>query len=297
MLAPKYYKKFHCIADKCRHSCCVGWEIDVDERMLAVYGAVTGELGEEIRRGIRVGKEGASFAMCADGRCPMLDERGLCRIISGLGEGYLCDICREHPRFYHTAGGHLEVGIGAACEEAARLILSENEYGKMVSVAVKEGENTPVPVDFDSVRVRNALFGVLSDNTVPYEERLLRLGSLCGGEAFSAADLVALLSRLEYLNEEHRSLFLEFCEPPCPEGECAERAERFLAYLIYRHVSPKECEADAEAALFAALQMERLFRYLSCVRGLSFVESAVTVSEEMEYSEENTAALQSACPR
>ena len=25
---PSYYKDFKCIADKCRHSCCIGWEID-----------------------------------------------------------------------------------------------------------------------------------------------------------------------------------------------------------------------------------------------------------------------------
>ena len=31
LIAPDYYNKFSCIADKCRHSCCVGWEIDIDE--------------------------------------------------------------------------------------------------------------------------------------------------------------------------------------------------------------------------------------------------------------------------
>ena len=30
LYAPGYYKRFACIASKCRHSCCVGWEIDID---------------------------------------------------------------------------------------------------------------------------------------------------------------------------------------------------------------------------------------------------------------------------
>ena len=30
IIAPDYYREFHCIADKCRHSCCIGWEIDID---------------------------------------------------------------------------------------------------------------------------------------------------------------------------------------------------------------------------------------------------------------------------
>ena len=295
MFAPKYYPKFHCIADKCRHSCCVGWEIDVDERMQAVYGALSGEIGKEIRDGIRVSEEGACFVLRADGRCPMLDERGLCRIISGLGEGYLCDICREHPRFYHTAGGRLEVGVGAACEEAARLILSEDGYGDMMEIEEEENKTAPVLGDFDVLKVREALYGILSDRTLAYGERLVRLGSFVGGRVLTDAELVALFSRLEYLDEAHRGLFLSFREPPTPSPESAVCAERFLAYLIYRHVSAQRDETGAVAALFAALHLERIFRYLTDVRGLSPVESAVMLSEEIEYSEENTEAFYRAC--
>lgn len=28
--APDYYPAFRCIASKCGHTCCAGWEIDVD---------------------------------------------------------------------------------------------------------------------------------------------------------------------------------------------------------------------------------------------------------------------------
>ena len=37
LYAPSYYKKFKCIADKCEHSCCIGWEIDIDEETLEKY--------------------------------------------------------------------------------------------------------------------------------------------------------------------------------------------------------------------------------------------------------------------
>ena len=30
IIVPDYYKEFSCIADHCRHSCCIGWEIDID---------------------------------------------------------------------------------------------------------------------------------------------------------------------------------------------------------------------------------------------------------------------------
>ena len=28
---PDFYGKFKCTAEKCRHSCCIGWEIDIDD--------------------------------------------------------------------------------------------------------------------------------------------------------------------------------------------------------------------------------------------------------------------------
>lgn len=42
---PDYYPLFHCIADRCRHNCCIGWEIDVDGDSLAAYDQIGGEDG------------------------------------------------------------------------------------------------------------------------------------------------------------------------------------------------------------------------------------------------------------
>lgn len=42
---PDYYPLFHCIADRCRHNCCIGWEIDVDGDSLAAYDQIGGEMG------------------------------------------------------------------------------------------------------------------------------------------------------------------------------------------------------------------------------------------------------------
>ena len=38
---PNYYDKFKCIANRCKHSCCIGWEIDIDEDTM--------ELADKIR--------------------------------------------------------------------------------------------------------------------------------------------------------------------------------------------------------------------------------------------------------
>lgn len=120
---PDYYPTFRCIASRCRHTCCAGWEIDIDEESLARYGRLTGAFGERVRQGISL--DGAPhFILTEDERCPLLTEDNLCALILREGEGALCQICRDHPRFRNYFSSRIEMGLGLACEEAARVILS-----------------------------------------------------------------------------------------------------------------------------------------------------------------------------
>lgn len=286
MLAPRYYTAFRCLAGACTHSCCIGWEIDVDADTLAYYRALPAPIGEDILRGITEGEDGAHFALCANGKCPNLDERGLCRIISTLGEGALCDICREHPRYYNEVAGRLEVGIGAACEAAARLILTSDAYAEIVSV---DGDADTVTVgDFDVLAAREAVYGVLGARSRPYEKRRGEIAAACGF-AYDAARATSLLSALEYMDEAHRDLLSGVVSEPRGETDTA-LCERFLAYLIYRHASPATSEAAFAAALRGALLIEALFARL-LASGTDAVQAAILLSEELEYSEENMAQI------
>ena len=125
---PDYFVKFRCIADQCKDSCCIGWEIDIDDITKAKYQALNTEIGREI---VEKTKHGC-FPLDAIGRCAFLDENGLCRIISAHGDGYLCDICREHPRYYGVGKYGIEGGLGLGCEEAADIILSLDKLPKLI---------------------------------------------------------------------------------------------------------------------------------------------------------------------
>jgi len=128
--APKYYKNFHCIADKCKNSCCsAGWEIDIDDETAKFYENVTGEFGDKLKKNIATNSENSSkcFILDKNNNCPFLNEHKLCQIYINLGEENLCNICTEHPRFYEWFKDVKEVGIGLCCEEAARIIISEKE--------------------------------------------------------------------------------------------------------------------------------------------------------------------------
>ena len=122
---PEFYTAFACRAGSCRHSCCRGWEIDVDEDTLDFYRNVPGALGERIRAAVAQDEEGAHFVLQEGDRCPFLQADGLCEIICRLGSDALCDICALHPRFYETVGAHTLCGLGLSCEAACNLLLRQ----------------------------------------------------------------------------------------------------------------------------------------------------------------------------
>ena len=70
---PEYYSDFHCIADKCRDSCCIGWEIDVDPVTAAKYENISGSFGERLRENISDG----CFILHEGDRCPFLNRNDL----------------------------------------------------------------------------------------------------------------------------------------------------------------------------------------------------------------------------
>ncbi len=284
--APKYYLDFACIADRCKHSCCIGWEIDVDGLTIAKYSALRGGYGEEIKKSIC--GEIPHFALCKDDRCPHLDSRGLCRIILELGEGYLCDICREHPRFYNETARGREVGLGLSCEEACRIILSSDNYAQMTEIGEDGEENE---IFFDSVAEREKIFGVLSDRSIPYSERLRAIAEKydVAPEKLTDSEWRELLNDLEYLDESRRELFLSYSsKAEIPVGiEC--ELERALAYFIYRHASAAENDEEFRAAIGFSMFSERLLASISSKE--TILDRARILSEEIEYSEDNTDAI------
>lgn len=124
---PDYYEKFRCTADKCKDSCCIGWEIDIDDETADYYNNVSGEFGRRLRDNISDG----CFVLDKNERCPFLNNCNLCDIYTELGEEHLSQICTDHPRYFEWFDGLKEGGIGMCCEAAARLILGNDaEYSE-----------------------------------------------------------------------------------------------------------------------------------------------------------------------
>ncbi len=126
MIRPEFYDDFTCLADRCIHSCCRGWEIDIDQDTAEYYEKIPGKFGEEIRQNIFYDEEGCHFRMQNDS-CPFLEKSGLCRLIKHMGEDVLCDICFLHPRFFFELGGLEFAGLGLCCEGVCELLMKEGE--------------------------------------------------------------------------------------------------------------------------------------------------------------------------
>lgn len=291
LYAPTYYKKFKCIADACEHSCCIGWEIDIDKTTLEKYKQLKNGYGATICGSIEW-EETPHFRLCEGDRCPHLDERGLCKIILGVGEEYLSDICREHPRFYNFTSV-AEVGLGMSCPEAARLILSSPDFASMEEVGDVSTE--PDGILFDGRAERAKLYAILQEGK-DYADALKEIYDAYSINVGEDSHWLQILDSLEYLNVEHKELFLRYSSVLRPVGaDRDEYCKRFLAYLIYRHATEAVDKEDFCTRLSFCLFCERLFASLMCTEDAQTLQDAATLasilSEEIEYSDDNTWAL------
>ena len=160
VFAPDYYWSFSCIAGDCKHSCCKGWEIDIDDETTEYYKNLPGEFGERLRKNIDFGEECSCFRLGENERCPFLNEKGLCDIIINLGEDSLCQICADHPRFRNFFDSRVEIGLGLCCEAAAVLILERQEK-TVLEVIEDDGFEEEISEDEKAFfSLRDAVFAV-----------------------------------------------------------------------------------------------------------------------------------------
>lgn len=169
---PSYCEKFRCSADKCSDNCCIGWEIDIDEDTFDIYKNISGDFGERLKNNICV-SECPSFVL-NDERCPFLNRKNLCDIIINLGEDRLCNICRDHPRYFEWYGGIKEGGVGLCCEEGAKLILtSENPLlFTEREVSYENGEECDEEFFRCLYEAREKIFSVISDESRSMKDRV-----------------------------------------------------------------------------------------------------------------------------
>ena len=299
LVAPDYYKDFTCIADRCRHSCCIGWEIDIDEDSLSRFESLEGEYGPVLRGRIDYEGEVPHFRLGAGERCPFLQENGLCEMILTLGEDSLCQICTDHPRYRNYLTDRTEIGLGLCCEAAGELILGRTAPVKLAVLEDDGVPDEPDPEEETLLSFRDMLFSIIQDRDCTLEERLEELLATCGTALpeGGVAQWAKFLLTLERLDEGWTGKLAALTQDaPLPAGTPWDiPLEQVGVYFLYRHLPAALDDGDvASKAAFAALSVKLLWALFVREEGSTLselVELARMYSGEIEYSEENLQAV------
>lgn len=302
IIAPRYYKKFRCIAGDCKHSCCVGWEIDIDTDTLEIYNSVKGEWGERFKKSISYDGGTPHFITNKDGRCAFLNQNGLCDIITAFGEDGLCQICYDHPRFRNFYSDRVEIGLGLCCEAAADIILNNNEENALEIVekyASEESETVQEPSVFLK---RERLFSVIQNNEKTLMDIILQLSEEYGVSPFSIslshmAKKYGSLERLdniwdEYLSKlEGKDFTFEYVLNKAEE-KISKEVRNLLCYFVYRYFATESIKDNEQGAVNFVLEatcfcIAVALAYYGDLTTENLSEVCRMFSSEVEYSEEN----------
>ena len=322
-IKPDFFDKFKCIADRCSDSCCIGWEIDVDENAFEKYNKINTSFGDKIRSQIIKSEDGSNcFALGENERCPFLNKENLCDIIINCGEDLICDICREHPRFYEWFVGVTECGLGLCCEEVCRILLENDEPFSLVEESdgeeiILETKEEIAESDFYIFisAFRERLFEILFSKDINFEEKLVKILSetekFCGEKIKirNYKNSLELYKQTEPIDEKWTQLINDlsdnFESVLKVEKEFQEKTNgdkiysKILAYIIYRHFIKAVFDESIKERICFAVESVR-FIYLCDMKTYSEkgeltltdrIDNLKNWSKQVEYSEENTELL------
>ena len=292
-IAPDYYRHFACIAGACRHSCCIGWEIDIDAETHERYWRETGELGERMRTHIETDDDTAHFRLDERERCPFLNERGLCDIILQRGEDALCQICRDHPRFRFDFSDRTEMGLGLCCEEAAERIVHREAPVRLITLSDDGGNEPSDAGEIAFLDKRDNLILCAQNRTLTVQRRK---EALCAAAdisviPFDFARWAEFCISLEQMDPAWADLLREAMQNP-PRNAVADTVwEQLAVYFLYRHMSASLCGDDFSARAAFCILSADMITEIARRCDISVTEAARLYSSEIEYSEDNTQAI------
>lgn len=282
-LVPNYYQQFKCKADKCRHTCCAGWEIDIDPDTLDLYQSMGGPLGKELHDNILSDGNTASFNLVGkEERCPFLNDNNLCRLILERGdEELLCDICHEHPRFYNYHDNMIEKGLGLACEEAARIVLGAREEFTLIP-SFPDTDEVPQYTETAYIQ-RDEDIKIMTDRSLPLSSRIDRV---CGPSKLDSVARAKLFSSLEILDPEWQRILekLAECESHSVHIPPEICYENLIVYYLFRYPM-----FTGKYALECALLAHDIC--VSLDESYTLEEVVRRLSVEVEYSDINPGML------
>ena len=236
-ITARYLERFQCIGPSCEESCCIGWQVPVDEGSYRKLKKAMSDSRTErtefrtvylpVLPADRNPSLYARIKLLDNGVCSLLDSDKYCSAQRRYGETVLSNTCANYPRMLSVAGPRLEMFATLSCPEAARLALLHEDAFEFVDFKPKPdlrmtlrnamAPNSPDPYEryFDDVRL--TLLRLLSQSKYPLASRTLfvrNFAQLCAPfyyrgcspvDESTLAQILGGIATPELLDEWHQS--------------------------------------------------------------------------------------------
>ena len=165
------YDEFKCTADKCRFTCCEGWDVRIDTESYNKWKKEK-DKAESILNNVKIKKCGRKTEYFINKEtheaCPLLDKQGLCEVVKNHGEDYLSSICQKFPRIENIFEGKKELLLSTACPEVIELISSINGKINITSENDANLENNLL-----ELKIRESVINIMQQENLLLEEKFI----------------------------------------------------------------------------------------------------------------------------
>lgn len=191
------YDKFKCIADKCKFTCCKGWDINIDTKTYNKWTKVNND-SEYLLSNVKLktceNKDMYFINKENHEACPFLDKQGLCYVVKRHGEEYLSSTCHMFPRIENVFDNRKEFSLSCSCPEVVEIISNMDGKINIYSEDSTNLENNPL-----ELKTREVLINIVHKENLNLEHKLIigfeMLLSILENESFNREDI--LLEELE----------------------------------------------------------------------------------------------------
>lgn len=318
IFVPSYFDEFRCIAGECPDTCCIGWEVDIDEKTAEKYSGVNGELGRKIKKYLTIDETGCNiFTLCDGDRCPFLNSCNLCEIQAEKGENFLSRTCTLFPRFFDDFGSLREMGLGFGCPEAARIILRNEDNFSLKPYDNCEDEDTEIDEGFldELLFLRTEIITILEEGNLNFKSKIQKVLSLAksfqkqlDGDIFfdeahsrSFDDCLNILEKMEYIKNERKSFVQELKYKNLSKESLEPYQsdfEKLMKYYIFRYLLKAVYDYDVltkvKYGVFSSIVISRIYALCDNPDFETRVRIMYSFSKEVEYSDVNMDLLDEA---
>ena len=287
---PTIYHEFQCKADRCENTCCQLWTIDIDKPTAERYHTMTGPLGKSLRQAITVDEEGSHFVFSKEQpMCPLLNEKGLCKVVLELGEEGLCDTCHMHPRFYKYIEDLELCGVGLSCEESVELLTKDGTNRELV-FTIEDDDNEFGPDE--RLKLEN-VFQLLAFDLEPI---LFQYTPSPSGEYYK--ELLDLYKTTEPIDEawttQVNALSKDIDQVVTTVKSYVDQQDMSIFNKVYQYILYRQIDMLADYSLEAIIGYAKdgteYMLMTSAVEGNSLKQIA-RWSQQIEYDEDNVDLL------